>query len=120
MRFTQKTASYKFSDEGDFSGQTITQVSNGLRSGSIAVNSVPVEVIYRNGMALIVNTRSSLSLMRANIPPSQWRVIDVSNNPIAVGKINQRLNSPSNGLGDNGSSVIRITGSGIPRSSNVD
>jgi hypothetical protein len=58
--FAQTTASNSFSAGGSFSGQTIGDVADGLRSGALSAADVPVQVIERDGSALILNTRSAL------------------------------------------------------------
>jgi hypothetical protein len=71
LRFTQTTASRFFQDAGSFSGQTIGQMSNALRAGTVNVADVPVQFISKGGNLLIGNTRSALSLLRANVPASE-------------------------------------------------
>ena len=110
LRFTQTTASPKFSLDGSFSGRRINDVASDLRSGTLSVDTVPVEYIVRDGNRLIVNTRSSLSLQRANIPESQWRLIDRTNVPEVEARITERL--LRNNLNNAGSDTLRITGSG--------
>ncbi len=76
-----------------------------LRSGEISVAQVPVKYILRRGVRLIVNTRSSLALIRARIPESEWNLIEVqvldNGDDIAV-----RL--ARNGLDENGTDVLRV------------
>ena len=54
--------------------------------------------------------RSALALMRANVPVSQWNLIDVSADVGMVEHITDRL--VRNGLEELGTQFIRITGSG--------
>jgi RHS repeat-associated protein len=105
LRFTQVTASPWFSAEGTFAGKTISDVASNLRAGTLKVTDVPVTVV---GDGLIVNTRSSLALMQAGIPQSQWSLIQGSAKDAS--EIASRLSK--NGLGTTGTDVIRITGSG--------
>jgi RHS repeat-associated protein len=107
LRFSQITASPWFNPEGNFAGQTISNVAYQLRSGSLSPSDVPVQVVQNR---LIVNTRSSLALMQAGIPQSEWRLIDMTGNVALEAEISARL--LRNGLGPAGTDVIRITGSG--------
>jgi hypothetical protein len=89
--------------EGNFAGQTISDVAAKLRSGASTAADVPVTVV---GDGLIVNTRSSLALRlrQAGIPQSQWNLIRGSAQEAA--DIAARLSR--NGLGPTGTNVIRI------------
>jgi hypothetical protein len=89
-----------------------------LRSGKLNPSDVPVEFIVRDGKSLIVNTRSSLALKRAGIPESQWNLINRTGNTSIENHITNRL--IKNKLTDSGTETLRITGSGIPRSSSLD
>jgi RHS repeat-associated protein len=115
LNFTQTTASESFSIDGFFSGKTIGQVASELRSGALKPAQVPVQYIEGEGVGLIINTRSALSLMRANIPRSQWNLVNVSGNAAAQANIAERL--LRNGLTPQGTSVLRITGLGKSASS---
>ena len=108
--FTQTTASANFSAEGFFVGKTIGQVSNELRSGILNPSQVPVQYIEGEGVNLIVNTRSSLSLMRAGIPRNQWNLVNVSGDAAVQANIAERL--LRNGLTQQGTGVLRVTGLG--------
>ena len=57
-------------------------------------------------MRLIDNTRSSLALTRANIPESEWNLIDMTHDITTQNKISNRL--AANGLTDEGTEVLRI------------
>lgn len=73
--WAQKNYSEKFSNGGKFSGKTIDDVANELKSGLLKPSDVSIDVIVRDGNALILNTRSTQSLLRADIPVSQWNII---------------------------------------------
>jgi hypothetical protein len=113
--FSQITSSAQFSDEGFFASKTIGQVANELRTGALSPSQLPVQFIEGEGTNLIVNTRSSLSLMRANIPPSQWTLLNMSPDVATQAKITARL--LSNGLTRQGTPILRITGLGKAASS---
>ena len=108
IRFTQKTASYKFSNSGRFSGKTIGEVSDMLRNGTLQPNDVPVNYVSRGGKLLVENTRSTLALLRSGTPLSEWVLNDCTGNLSMMDKINERL--ARNGLDELGSQFIRITG----------
>jgi filamentous hemagglutinin len=110
LSFAQTTASPFFSAEGTFAGQSIADVAGALRAGTLTTADVPVQFITMDGTNLLVNTRSSLALMQAGIPTSQWALIDMTGDAATEALINQRL--LSNGLSTLGTSTLRITGSG--------
>jgi RHS repeat-associated protein len=112
LRFSQTTASPFFSEEGTFAGKTIGQLAQELRSGAISPKDIPIHVVDgADGVKLIVNTRSSLALTRAGIPQSSWNIIDISANQAARANIGERLFR--NGLGNQGTDVLRITRSEV-------
>lgn len=110
LRFSQTTASPWFSAQGDFAGQTISDVAGQLRAGTMSAADVPVQVVTMDGNTLIVNTRSSLALSQAGIPQSSWNLIDMTGNADVMNSITTRLGN--NGLTTGGTSTLRITGSG--------
>lgn len=114
LKFSQSTASPAFSAEGTFSGKSISQVADALRSGTMKTSQVPVEFIVCDGNRLIVNTRSSLALRQAGVPESQWNLINRSGVPEIEANITSRL--IKNSLGNEGTSFLRITGSGPTQS----
>jgi hypothetical protein len=91
-------------------GRTIGDVSSGLRSGAIKPGELPVDVISRGGNTLIMNTRSSLALMRGGVSPADWAINDVTGDAFMENVLTGRL--ASNGLTDAGTDVLRITGAG--------
>jgi len=116
LRFSQTTASPFFSEEGTFAGKTIGQLAQELRSGAISPKDIPIHVVDgADGVKLIVNTRSSLALTRAGIPQSSWNIIDMSANQTFRTSIGERLFR--NGLTNQGTDVLRITGMGKGASS---
>jgi RHS repeat-associated protein len=110
LRFSQVTASPTFHPDGNFAGRSIASVANELRSGSLAASGVPVGYIVRDGANLIVNTRSSLALRQAGIPVSQWNLVNQTGlSGVEAGITNRLIN---NGLTNQGTDVLRITGAG--------
>ncbi len=109
LRFSQTSASSAFqvTNASPFSGKTIGSLANELRTGDLVPRNVPVQFITRDGVDLIVNTRSSLALRRANIPTDKWNLIDVTGNSRAQSRMTQRL--LNNNLTNQGTEVIRIS-----------
>ena len=108
LRFSQRTASANFSEEGRFSGKTIGGLSSELRGGIVSPKDVPVGYVRLGDGNLIVNTRSALSLTRAGIPQESWNLVDMTTSQAA--NIESRLGN--NGLDVEGTDVLRITGLG--------
>jgi hypothetical protein len=77
LRFSQISASPTFSN-GPFVNQTIGDSVNALVNDEIKPEDLVIRVISRGEGALIVNTRSSLALLRAGISPSEWVIEDVT------------------------------------------
>lgn len=115
-RFTQTTASQAFKN-GPFAGRSIEDVASGIRSGAISPSQLPVDIIVRNGQTLALNTRSLVTLRRAGLQPNQITFRNVTGNPTFENILTQRLSN--NGLSNAGTDVLRITGAGVPRTSNV-
>jgi RHS repeat-associated protein len=109
LRFTQNTASATFRN-GPFAGRTIGDVANALRNDVIKPARLPVDVISRAGNTLIVNTRSSLALIRGGVSSADWVINNVTGDPLFEQVLNERL--AANGLTDEGTKVLRITGAG--------
>lgn len=75
-KFAQRTFGEAFSAGGKFAGQTIDDVADALKSGSLKADDVPVDYIVRNGNTLILNTRSAQALERAGVPRSRWNGVN--------------------------------------------
>lgn len=108
--WAQKTFSNVFSQAGSFAGQTIDDVALALRSGTISVTRVPIDVIVRNGQTFILNTRSSVALLRANIPLSSWNIVNRTGQVLYENRLTEQLTR--NGL-INGTRFIQETGTNI-------
>jgi RHS repeat-associated protein len=108
--FSQTTASPFFSVEGTFAGRSIASVADDLFSGIINASDLPIEYIEREGVRLIVNTRSSLALRIAGVPQSQWRLVNRTGVESAEAAMTERLTR--NGLTNAGTETLRITGRG--------
>jgi hypothetical protein len=106
--FAQKEASEIFSPGGRFAGETISEVAEHLRDGTLLPEDVPVQVIVRDGNTLILNTRSALALEEAGIPRIRWSIENVTNDPAAEARLSGQLER--NGLSSSGTSTVRIVG----------
>ena len=109
LAFSQKTAKSTFKN-GKFKNQSVGSVADGLKGGTIKPEEIPVDIIKRDGQILVLNTRSSLALRRAQIPVDQWVINDVSGNDLLEEVLTQRL--LNNKLRSEGIDVVRITGKG--------
>lgn len=109
LGFSQTTASSTFRNS-PMTGRTIGDVSSALRSGAIKRGVLPVDVISRGGNSLIMNTRSSLALMRRDVSRADWAINDVTGDASMENVLTGRL--ASNGLTDVGTDMLRITGAG--------
>lgn len=67
--FGQKSVSAFFSKKGTFESKPISEVVQGLKNGKISPESLPIEIIVRNGQKITLNNRSLLALRRAGIEP---------------------------------------------------
>jgi len=108
-KFTQTTASPTFR-RGEFAGQSIGEVADGLRSGAISPAQLPVDVIVRNGQPLAMNTRSLLALRRAGIDPKDMVFRDKTGNRKLERALDKRL--ANNKLTNAGTETLRVTGAG--------
>lgn len=69
MKFGQPSVRVTFA-HGPFAGKTIGEVAEGLRSGYISPDELPVEYVLRNGEAVALNNRSLAALRRAGMEPT--------------------------------------------------
>ncbi len=68
--FGQKSVSPFFSEIGTFKSKPLSEVMRGLRNGTISPESIPIEIIIRNGQKITLNNRSLLTLKRAGMEPT--------------------------------------------------
>ncbi|MBU7008876.1 peptidoglycan-binding domain-containing protein, partial [Phosphitispora fastidiosa] len=73
IRFTQDSISATFKD-----GRTVDQLTNGLRSGTIAPNSVPsIRIFEQNGNLYTLDNRRLYSFQQAGVPvPYRMATLD--------------------------------------------
>ena len=101
---------FYFSEEGIFKSKSISEIVRGLRNGNISPESIPIEIIVRNGQKITLNNRSLLALRRAGMKPNV--IIDKTGEKEYELFLNNHLkrNAPSD--------VIKIRG-GAPRTSYI-
>jgi RHS repeat-associated protein len=100
--FGQKSVSAFFSEIGTFKSKPISEVVQGLRNGTISPDSLPIEIILRNGQKITLNNRSLVALRRASIEPTV--IIDRTGIPQYERLLNRHLK------GSTPSDVIKIRG----------
>src|SRR5579863_6905220 len=99
-KFAQKTYSRVFSEDGKFNKSPVTQVIDQLKSGVLNAADVPIEYIKRGASTLILNTRSTVSLIAAGIDRSAWVGVDKTGDALFEGLLDNQL--ANNGLSDAG------------------
>lgn len=110
VKFGQGSVKNTFA-HGLFKGRTIGDVAEGLRTGKISPDSLPVEFIVRNGERVALNNRSMTALRRAGMEPT--KLINRTGS-----KTHERL-LDSHLRGGQPSDVIRIRGAG-PGASSIE
>ncbi len=84
-RFTTKEAGSTF----EFAGELVADVAEGLKSGRIHPDQIPVEYVMIKGRRVAVNTRSMAAFDRAGVEPT--RIIDKTADSRVVRKVQERL-----------------------------
>jgi len=107
-KWAQKTFGAAFSAGGKFAGKTVDEVSALLRSGKMKPSDVTIDLVVRDGQALILNTRSSAALTRAGVPRSQWNVANRTGQEFFENQLTNQLTR--NRLTSAGASTIRQSG----------
>jgi hypothetical protein len=78
-QFAQSWAREAFSRGGRFAGQTVDDVARALHTGVLDPSDVPVEFVRQaNGMATLLNTRSSVALTISGVPTPLWKLVDAT------------------------------------------
>jgi hypothetical protein len=106
--FAQTTYSEEFGELGLFSGQLINDVAGAIESGELSPASVPINIVIRDGNALILNTRSAQALIRAGIPRGDWAVVNRTGDDFFEALLDGQL--ARNGLDSVGTFTVRSTG----------
>ncbi|NRG83978.1 hypothetical protein [Streptococcus suis] len=114
--YAQKIYNNNFSDMGsqkysDLVGEpinTIDDLSQALKNGKISASEIPVEYINRDGNILILNTRTSQALTQADIPRSQWHILDRTGDPLQEALLDGQLSR--NKLSSSGTPTVRKSG----------
>jgi hypothetical protein len=87
---------------------TIDDLAIAIKNNVVKVEDIPVEYIVRDGKTLILNTRTSQALEKAEIPRSQWKAVDKTGDIEAEIRLNTQLQR--NNLDSDGVSTVRQTG----------
>lgn len=108
LRWAQNSyrSAFGIAEKNPFKGLTVEQVAGKLSSGQLSVVDVPVMVLQWEGVWIIYNTRSSMALMRANIPPSKWYIRDATGISDYEWRLTRNLNR--NGLPPTGTTSVPI------------
>ena len=88
IRFAQQGIASVFRN-GEFAGQSLETVANGLRSGIISPNQLPITVVVRDGVAYTLNNRSLMALRMAGLEPTV--INNVTGNAIFEAQLTERL-----------------------------
>lgn len=70
----------KYSELAGKQIKTIDDLADAIKSGLIKSNQIQLDYIVRDGNKLILNTRTSQSLIRAGVPRSAWVGINRTGN----------------------------------------
>jgi len=106
LRYTQTSAKPLFSTDpkARFPGESVSSLADKIKNKQVPVSDVPIRYVERNGNVLIINTRSSVALQKAGVPPEEWNWIQGEQYP---NQLEERL--ARNGLDENGIDVVEIT-----------
>ena len=88
IRFGQNSISRMFR-HGEFAGMTIDDVAEGLQSGRINPDQLPIKIIERDGVRYSLNNRSLMTLRLAGIEPTI--VENVTGNTFFERQLTERL-----------------------------
>jgi hypothetical protein len=88
IRFGQKAISSTFRS-GKFAGKSVQSVAEGLESGAVSADELPVNVVVRGGIQYTMNNRSLMALRLAGKAPTVVR--DVTGNAMFERQLTQRL-----------------------------
>ena len=104
IRFAQKGISNTFR-HGEFAGMKISEVVEGLRSGAISADQLPVKIVIRDGVAYTVNNRSLMALRQAGLDPKV--VENVTGQKFFEKQITERLKELGGEVDDDFIPIIR-------------
>ncbi len=101
--FSQKTYSRSFVN-GPNVGRSLPDVAMDLKSGVLSPADIEVNIVRRGANTLIVNTRSTVTLLMAGVDRSAWNVIDKTGEDTFEKAIDLHLTN--NGLTEAGISFV--------------
>lgn len=88
IRFGQRAISATFRN-GEFAGRTVASVAEGLQSGAVSPNQLPINVVVRDGVSYTMNNRSLMALRLAGVAPTI--INNVTGNAVFERALTQRL-----------------------------
>jgi hypothetical protein len=94
-RHAQKKFGELFSTEGPYGGQTIDNVAAALKRGTLSPSALPIQYAVRDGITVVLNTRSTQALKRAGVEPSKWSWQNIAGNADAEGRLIRQLENNS-------------------------
>jgi RHS repeat-associated protein len=73
VRYSQRTISPKFSQDGSFPDVDLDVMVTNLQTGKIAPDSLPIIYKEVDGVRVVDNNRSAYVLNKAGVPQSKWK-----------------------------------------------
>jgi RHS repeat-associated protein len=77
-QFAQTWARDAFSRGGKFAGHTVDDVAKALQTGVLDPSDLPVEFVMKDGVPILLNTRSSVALTISGVPRPLWKLVDAT------------------------------------------
>ncbi|WP_189343806.1 MULTISPECIES: RHS repeat-associated core domain-containing protein, partial [unclassified Mesorhizobium] len=104
LSYAQKTYSETFSQVGratysQLIGSKITTIDSlvsAIKDGKVAVSKLSVEYGVIDGKGYMLNTRTAIALERAQVPRSQWNLVDITKDKDAMARLRAQLQDPRN------------------------
>jgi len=111
-KFAQKNYGEQFSKTGQeiYSKlvgseiNTIDDLAAAIKSGAVKADDIPVEFITKGKNQIIVNTRTSEALKRADVDRSAWNAVDRTDDAVTMSRVNKNLRE--SGLDDSGATTV--------------
>lgn len=97
--FSENFSSYGIRQYSKIAGtkiNTINDLASAIRSGAVKPSQLSIDVGRVNGKDYIMNTRTATALERANVPRSQWNIIDKTKDKEAMDRLRAQLTDARN------------------------
>jgi len=111
-----------FTEAAGYPIETVDDLAEALRTGAISPSQVQVDYVVIDGQRLILNTRTSTALRKADIPQSQWHGRDQTGISVDDGVTFDdlaRAQLERNGLPTDGSPSLGIDPPGMVRGEQI-